>query len=77
LIVDPFTIKGFTISSRTNPFKAMAPSCRIRILLNLFISRGLMPTLFVRQSIENIQKAQTTLQYRSGSWAGVVARPEW
>jgi hypothetical protein len=40
----------------------MAPSCGIGILLNLSISGGLMPTFFVGQSMENIQKAQTTLQ---------------
>jgi hypothetical protein len=35
------------------------------LLLNLSISRGLMPSIFVGQSIENIQNAQTTLQHRS------------
>jgi hypothetical protein len=31
-----------------NPSGAIAPSCGIGILLNLSISRGLMPTLFRR-----------------------------
>jgi hypothetical protein len=38
------------IGSRTNPSGAIAPSWGIGILLNLSISRGLMPTLFVGQS---------------------------
>jgi len=33
------------------------------VLLNLSISRGLMSSIFVGQSIENIQNAQTTLQH--------------
>jgi hypothetical protein len=44
-------IKGSTIGSKTNPSGAnRTPSFGIGILLNLSISRGLMPTLFVGQS---------------------------
>jgi hypothetical protein len=50
-------IKGSTIASRTNPFKAMAPACRIGILLNLSISGGLMPTLFCRTIYRRIEGA--------------------
>ena len=41
-------IRSSTIGSKTNPSGAIVPSCGIGVLLNLSISRGLMPTLFRR-----------------------------
>ena len=48
LIVDDLIIRSSTICSKTNSAGAIAPACGIGVLLNLSISRGLMPTLFRR-----------------------------
>ena len=37
-LIIPLLIKGSTIGSRVNPSRVIAPSCRIRILLNWSIS---------------------------------------